>query len=154
MTLQPLVIRFLQLLFISFVTASLFIIMLSFDPNSVESPTHFSFWERVISIPLVFTIYFIPFVIVNGCITLFVKAVVERIINVQHIILDSIIYVSCSIIVIPILPDMITNAATSTGYQFFINPYYFLPFTGALLLIGFDYINKRRNFMRNEYWWI
>ena len=139
--------RFIQLLFISFVTASLFIVMLSFDPNLVESPIHFSFWEKVIMIPLVFTIYFIPFVIVIGCITLFVKAVIEKIINVQHIILNSIVYVSCSIIVIPILPDMITNAATSTGYQFFINPYYLLPFSGAVPLIGFDYINKKRNFV-------
>ena len=145
MMLQPTTnfMRFIQLLFISFVTASLFIVMLSFDPNSVESPTRLTFWEKVIMVPLVFTLYFIPFVIVIGCITLFIKAAVEKILNVQHIMLDSIVYVSCSIIVIPILPDMITNAATSTGYQFFINPYYLLPFTGAVLLIGFDYFNKK-----------
>ena len=149
MTLEPstILIRFIQLLFISFVTASLFVVLLSFDPNSVESPIHLSFWENVIWTPLVFTIYFIPFVILIGCITLFVKTVVEKIINVQHIILNIIIYVSFSIIVIPILPDMIKNAATSTGYQFFINPYYLLPFSGAVLLIGFDYINKKRNFV-------
>ena len=147
MTLEPstILIRFLQLLFISFVTASLFVVLLSFDPNSVESLIHLSFWENVIWTPLVFTIYFIPFVILIGCIALFVKTVVGKIINVQHIILNIIIYVSFSIIVIPILPDMIKNAATSTGYHFFINPYYLLPFTGVVILICFDYISKKRS---------
>lgn len=139
------ILRFIHLLIISFVTATLFAVLLSFDPNLVESQTHLSFWENVIWIPLVFTIYFIPFVIVIGCITLFVKSVIEKIINVQHIFLDIIVYVSFSTIVIPILPKMITNAATSTGYQFFINPYYLLPFTGAVILICFDWIDKKRS---------
>ncbi len=141
------ILRFVHLLSISFVTASLFVVLLSFEPNPSESPIHLSFWENIIWMPLVFTIRFLPFVIVIGCVTLFVKAVIEKRMNVKHIILDIIVYVSFSIIVIPILPDMITSAATSTGYQFFINPYYLLPFTGAIILICFDYVDKKMSAM-------
>lgn len=147
MKLQPssILFRILQLLMVSFVTASLYVLLLSFDPNPTESPTHFSFWENIIWIPLTFTILFLPFVFSIGCVTFILKAIIQRILSVKHIIFDIIFYVSVSIIVIPILPNMITDASTTTGYQFFINPYYLLPFTGALILIFSDNINKKKS---------
>lgn len=139
------VLRVLHLLIVSFVTASLYVVLLSFEPNPSESPVHLSFWENIIWLPLVFTIRFLPFVFIIGLATLFVKAVIKKLMKVKHIMLDIIVYVLVSIIVIPILPDVITRAATSTGYQFFINPYYLLPFTGAIILMCFDYSDKKRS---------
>lgn len=135
----------LQLIVVSFVTAIIYCLLISFDTSQNETPIRFSMWENFIYIPLMFVVMFIPYVFFYGLITFILKFLIKKIVGLKSLFFDIIFYVVVSIIVIPVLPRMIKGAANKTAYDFFLNPYYLIPFVGAIILIIFEVNSKKES---------
>lgn len=142
--------KFLQLIVVSFVTAIIYYLLISFDMSQNETPIRFSILENFIYIPLMFVVMFIPYVFFYGLISFILKFFIEKIVGLKNVFFDIIFYVSVSIIVIPILPRMLKEAANNTAYQFFINPYYLIPFVGGIILIIFE-VNSKKEIIPSQH---
>lgn len=111
--------KFLQLIVVSFVTAIMYYLLISFDVSGNEAPIRFSMWENFIFFPLICVVMFVPYVFFYGLITFILKFSIEKIAGLRSVFFDIVFYVGVSFAVIPMLPHMIKGTANNTTYQFF-----------------------------------
>lgn len=137
--------KFLQLIVVSFVTAIMYYLLISFDISGNEAPIQFSMWENFIFFPLMCVVMFVPYVFFYGSLTFVLKFFIEKIVSWKSVLFDIVFYVGVSIAIIPVLPHTIKETASNTAYQFFLNPYYLVPFIGGIILILFEINSKKES---------
>ena len=117
--------KFLQLIVVSFVTAIMYYLLISFDISGNEAPIQFSMWENFIFFPLMCVVMFVPYVFFYGSLTFVLKFFIEKIVSWKSVLFDIVFYVGVSIAIIPVLPHTIKETASNTAYQFFFKPVLF-----------------------------
>ena len=109
-------------------------ILIQFEPNQPVTIV-FSTFEKVISIPLFFTLRSFPFALIVSLLSYIFSSIIKNLIKTKSILLDIYLSSFISSIILLLLPKLIINPFLDTNYRLFFNPYFSLvPFMGAVTM--------------------
>ncbi len=110
-----------------------FSILILLEPNQPETIRLTSF-ESLIFVPFYLTCVLFPYTFLVHLASYLVKLIINRFIEKMRFLFDILIFSTISIFPIFFFPIEIQNLIIKTEYKYWINPYLFIPFSGAITM--------------------
>ncbi|MEH7515109.1 hypothetical protein V7146_20525 [Gottfriedia acidiceleris] len=110
-----------------------FSILIQLEPNQPETIKLTAF-ESLIVVPFYLTCVLFPYTFLVHFASYLVKLIINRYIEKMRFLFDVLIFGTISIFSIFFFPINIQNQIIKTEYNYFINPYLFIPFLGAITM--------------------